>query len=226
MPAVVIPNYITSHSNCLASSSFYSVCCLDQCESLLGQLERHFESPTVEPQPLLEAVARMSSETVDAPRSLSPALLQRLDEIAARHGGRVPLHGRLFAQWMHHAYPRECPFPHESGTVNPVTPDEWMAAGERATASKEDIVKYVGSLNATEAPADMLHDTYDVMPWTSIEELVSVHQPGMRSTEGSLRTALCYGVLLAAFASMAWPQLSKGLERLRGEDSKLPRYVV
>merc|ERR1719401_3031441 len=32
-------------------------------------------------------------------------LVARLEQIAAHHGGLVPLHGRLFAQWMHHAYP-------------------------------------------------------------------------------------------------------------------------
>merc|ERR1719343_1639826 len=30
-------------------------------------------------------------------------------QIGKRHAGKVPPHGRLFAQWLHHAYPRECP---------------------------------------------------------------------------------------------------------------------
>eukprot|EP00428_Durinskia_dybowskii_P016943 CAMPEP_0170226174 /NCGR_PEP_ID=MMETSP0116_2-20130129/12797_1 /TAXON_ID=400756 /ORGANISM="Durinskia baltica, Strain CSIRO CS-38" /LENGTH=365 /DNA_ID=CAMNT_0010476897 /DNA_START=76 /DNA_END=1169 /DNA_ORIENTATION=+ len=34
-PSVIIPNYINSASNCLASSKFYSVCCINECESLL-----------------------------------------------------------------------------------------------------------------------------------------------------------------------------------------------
>merc|ERR1719456_19070 len=41
-PRVIIANYITSPSNCIASSSFYSVCCMDECEGLLGHLERKF----------------------------------------------------------------------------------------------------------------------------------------------------------------------------------------
>ena len=44
---------------------------------------------------------------VVAPRALSQALQMRLREVASLHGGRVPIHGRLFAQWMHHAFPRE-----------------------------------------------------------------------------------------------------------------------
>merc|ERR1739845_120410 len=28
-----------------------------------------------------------------------------------RHGDSVPLHGRLMLQWMHFAFPYECPYP-------------------------------------------------------------------------------------------------------------------
>ena len=28
-----------------------------------------------------------------------------------RNGGEVPLHGLLFAQWLHYAFPNECPHP-------------------------------------------------------------------------------------------------------------------
>ncbi|CAE7384478.1 unnamed protein product [Symbiodinium sp. CCMP2456] len=49
--------------------------------------------------------------------SLEGELSERLWEVAAQHSGEVPLHGRLFAQWLHHAFPRDCPFPHVSGTV-------------------------------------------------------------------------------------------------------------
>ena len=44
--------------------------------------------------------------------------MARLDEIASLHAGPVPLHSRLFRQWMHHAYPRECPYPHEAGDLS------------------------------------------------------------------------------------------------------------
>merc|ERR1719380_477873 len=38
-PRVIIPNYISGPSNCVASSAYYSVCCLDECEGILAQLE-------------------------------------------------------------------------------------------------------------------------------------------------------------------------------------------
>merc|ERR1719296_395533 len=39
-PSVIITNYLASQANCLASTSFHSVCCIDECEQLLGHLER------------------------------------------------------------------------------------------------------------------------------------------------------------------------------------------
>ena len=62
-------------------------------------------------------MANLSSSTVQAPRNLSQTLLRRLDEIALGHDGTVVLHSRLFAQWMHQAFPRECPYPHVTGTI-------------------------------------------------------------------------------------------------------------
>merc|ERR1719310_51653 len=48
-PKVMIPNYITGASNCVATSSYYSVCCLNECESILGLIERHFQAPDASP---------------------------------------------------------------------------------------------------------------------------------------------------------------------------------
>merc|ERR1719330_836856 len=171
--SVVIPNYIQSESNCLAGSSFYSVCCFDECEGLLGHLERELRGSSVAPSNVLAAVARLSSDTVHAPRNLSVALQSRLDGIAQIHGGIVPLHGRLFAQWMHHAYPRECRFPHVVGASNRVSPNEWMDSMDlEAMASEEEMAVFVN------------HDEHDVMtealkaemlPWSMAEELIAGH---------------------------------------------------
>merc|ERR1719413_151443 len=126
-PSSVISNYVTSQTNCLTASGFYSVCCFDECEGLLRHLERELAAPSAGPERIAELVTAMHSDTIDAPRNLSVALLGRLGDISRQHHGLVPLHGRLFAQWMHHAYPRECPFPHVAGTTSPMSPDEWMA---------------------------------------------------------------------------------------------------
>merc|ERR1719210_1035258 len=111
--SVVIPNYVYSMNNCLASSSFFSVCCTNKCERLMSHVEREIAAPIASPQRLAEVVAALPSDFVDAPRELPASMLSRLREIGDLHrNGKVPLHSRLFAQWMHHAYPQECPFPH------------------------------------------------------------------------------------------------------------------
>merc|ERR1719188_710184 len=139
-PSVIIVNYLASPANCLASTSFHSVCCFDECEGLMGHLERSIAAPTASPGRVAELVAGLQSDTVDAPRNLSASLMSRLGEIADHHDGQVPLHGRLFAQWMHHAYPLECPYPHAADTTSPITQDEFMDlyGSDDATATEED----------------------------------------------------------------------------------------
>merc|ERR1719272_1782388 len=106
-PRVMIPNYLHSQANCIASSDYYSVCCLNECEDLLGHLEKDIAAPEATSGRIAELISNLPSSTVSASRALSPTLRTRLDKIAADHGGFVQLHSRLFAQWMHHAYPRE-----------------------------------------------------------------------------------------------------------------------
>merc|ERR1719293_491428 len=84
---------------------------MSECEVLMGKLEGIVQAPAASAEDLINVIGNLSSSTVDAPRILPGALQQRLGSIAARHGGQVPLHGRLFAQWLHFAFPYECPFP-------------------------------------------------------------------------------------------------------------------
>merc|ERR1719213_1538437 len=100
----------------------------------MSSLEGEMEAPIATPKQIIHHVSSLSSATVKGPRTLSDTLVQRLDSIAHANDGVVPLHGRLFAQWMHHAFPRECPYPQQSGTASPQTPDEWMrSTGEEDT---------------------------------------------------------------------------------------------
>merc|ERR1740121_1832652 len=175
-PSVIIVNYLASPANCLASTSFHSVCCFDECEGLMGHLERSIAAPTVSPGRVLELVAGLRSDTVDAPRNLSASLMSRLGEIADHHGGLVPLHGRLFAQWMHHAYPLECPYPHAAGTTQPLTPDEWMdeSGAEDIEASEAERKAYSKKIHVPP------REQSDELPWEVVEELV-VHHTALKA---------------------------------------------
>jgi hypothetical protein len=181
-PAVLLPNYLASRPNCLEASSFYAVCCRNECEDIMSQIERSIKGPTSTPEEISQLVSTLSSPSVTAPRQLSSALRQRLDQVAAKNGGNVPLHGRLFAQWIHHAFPRECPFPHEAGLTNPQTPDEWMkeTGQTSSTATEEEMVcftngecgKVLPVLNAGSGDSHTDTSALDSLPWSDTEVLL------------------------------------------------------
>ena len=197
-PSVVMANYLIAPSNCIATGNFYTVCCRDECEALIAHLERDVASPSAEPQHLAKLVSALPSETTAAPRTLSSALLGRLADIAAYHGGRVPLHGRLFAQWLHHAYPRECPFPHAAGTTSTQTPDEWEeTTGRSGLTTEEEVKTHIASVAAKSRPVNM--DPIADLPWTAVEELVGVHADAQAPWSRAL--GLLAGVFLAALVS-------------------------
>jgi len=185
-PSVIVPNYLGSRPNCLTASGLYAVCCRNQCEDLMGHLEREIAAPSAAPERIQALVSKLASATTNSSRALSDSLVQRLQDIAARHGGKVPLHGRLFAQWMHHAYPRECPYPHE-GDVNPQTPDEWMkeagqedqvAGASDARASEDEVKKILGNCataGADGAPCSAATSAQarQELPWSDAEVLLA-----------------------------------------------------
>jgi len=170
-PSVIIPNYLNSPANCVASSKFYSVCCIDECEGLLGHLEKKIEAPDATPERIVDIVSELTSNTVKVSRKLSESLTEKLNQIASHHNGRVPLHGRLFAQWMHHAYPRECPYPHLSGTTNPLTQEEWMESTDVPLTAGEDDIRAL--LQKVEEQKVQTSGSADVseLPWSHQEEL-------------------------------------------------------
>merc|ERR1719478_115598 len=59
-PKVFIANYVAGPSNCIASSSYYSVCCLSECAELLAELEHHVSAPSVPPEKLLTLVSNIT----------------------------------------------------------------------------------------------------------------------------------------------------------------------
>jgi len=201
-PSVIIPNYVYGMNNCLASSSFFAVCCTNKCEQLVGHLERELQAPRAAPQRLAALVAELPSATVEAPRTLPASLLTRLDEIAAHHGGEVPLHGRLFSQWLHHAYPRECPFPLVDAEQRPLTPEAWAA--KHGTDFALDVAEMEVHIRQHRHGA---RDHSEGLPWAADEELVGHHllrQPLLQAWWQK-------GLAAVALASFALPLLRSAL---------------
>jgi len=194
-PSVVVPNYINSKANCMGESRFYLICCIDECEGLMGHLEREIATPNAKPQRIAALVASMPSDTIDAPRNLPTALLSRLDAIAERHAGLVPLHGRLFAQWMHHAYPNECQYPQAvAETSSQASSTE---ASKRMT--RKEMVRYAGRFSAED---ELLVDNHD-LPWMDVENLLDEYDKAPIQAAEYFQELVRNLALLLAFVSMA-----------------------
>mmetsp|Transcript_26986 Transcript_26986/g.49048 ORF Transcript_26986/g.49048 Transcript_26986/m.49048 type:complete len:556 (+) Transcript_26986:85-1752(+) len=176
-PRVIIVNYVVSQTNCIASSSFYSVCCMNECEALLGHIEEQVASPETTAQHIVSLVQNLPSSSVSAPRKLSPIMLQRLNDIATGHGGTVPIHGRLFAQWMHHAFPRECPYPHLSNTTQAHNAEEWLEDESNLAATQEEMLNYHMAAQRADAEKASREQEEFEMPWLHEEELLVVRVP-------------------------------------------------
>jgi hypothetical protein len=210
-PQLIIPNYIYSRSNCLVSSNFYHVCCRNECENLLTHLENKVGSPKANPQKLAELVASLPSDTFRAPRNLSATLVQRLEEVAQSHDGNVLLHSRMFSQWMHHAFPRECPYPHLTDE-NPQTPDEWMKESGSTKASEEEMLGHIQN-EKSHVTLTSHKEEHVELPWSSVDRLIDEHHHsvlfkgnvGQSSQVGWLQYAglVAVFVLVSAFKFMS-----------------------
>jgi len=199
---VIIPNYVQAASNCIVASAHYLVCCPSECEAMLGEIEAQVGAPAARPSELLAIVGNMSSQTTlddDLPPSVDAALVSQLGQIADANGGEVPLHGRLFAQWLHYAFPRECPFPHKSGAVVTATPSEF---GDRYIASNEEMQRHAAAANTSELPQGLDKEELQWMSqWSPDEELISERAVRLRAPwEAGGRGA--GGVLLLAAAAL------------------------
>jgi len=212
--SVMIPNYIYAPSNCLISSSLYSLCCHNECETLLGHLEREIAEPDATPARIIDIVRYLPSATEKAPRAISAELRGRLEEVASHHGGRVPLHGRLFGQWMHQAYPRECAFPHKAGTIKPKNVYEWAEVNGVASlsASREEIQRYT---------SEDVAGGRTVM-WTAEEEELVMPTTAPPSGRGAWGRCGATLAALAALCLALWRSLGPVLATGAGAKCTLP----
>jgi hypothetical protein len=204
--SVVIPNYLHSQTNCIADSSFYAVCCKDECERLLGHIEEKIVAPEAKPSAIISLVRNLPSPTVSAPRDISSTLSSRLEDIAAHHGGTVPLHSRLFAQWLHHAFPRECPYPHLSGTTSQPTSDEWVAeSGGLSEATEEEMRQFTDVSSSESVTSQQPVAVEELLTWSTEEELLVVRpKPQMAGYAGSVRVGLRSLMMVGAACSLAF----------------------
>jgi len=204
---LVIPNYISSKSRCLPFSGYYAVCCPDECQSWLGKFEKEFSAPLATTEMIVEVVSRGDSSSMLSPRNVSASLYARLTKIASSHGGKIPLHGRLFMQWMHHMFPLECPFPHITGTVKAVNQDEWLMMNDEVDDAM--ITDKDRRLHIDHGANSRIQ--VDDMPWSDVEEVVGIHEMKDGLT---FKERIRYVMGLVLLVSFMVPSVSRGLSVL------------
>lgn len=197
---VIIPNYIQAASNCIVSGQHYLVCCVNECEGLLREIEAKVAGPAATPSQILAIVSNMTSQThldQDDAVQLGASHRSQLEQIAATHNGAVPLHGRLFAQWIHYVFPRECPFPHKMGMSSLKTPMEY---GDEFMATRQDMQEHAKTASdEQDMPGAVEKDELEWMSqWDHEEDLAGGSLIHPQPSPASGRLAMVGAALLLA----------------------------
>lgn len=216
-PLVIIPNYVQGLSNCITSTPYYSVCCQNECNEVYQHLEMALpvsSDGTWSMDHIAGAVEGISDQNISA------SAMVKLHEIDTHHHGKIPLHGRLLAQWLHFVFPRECPYPHMAQTINPQTPARWEASvgQDAATATDSEVEQFLEAEAARVAPSP----DAGITMWNPHE--VTLHSATPSDlTDGSvhviLRTCAIFG-LMVSLAALILKELLPRFAQVVGSPAK------
>eukprot|EP00927_Polykrikos_kofoidii_P000212 TRINITY_DN10088_c0_g1_i1.p1 TRINITY_DN10088_c0_g1~~TRINITY_DN10088_c0_g1_i1.p1 ORF type:complete len:590 (-),score=99.48 TRINITY_DN10088_c0_g1_i1:59-1747(-) len=198
---VVIPNYLQGASNCIVATTHYLVCCVDECEPVLDEIEDAVGGPLAKPEEILPLVGNMTGID-DDPKKIDTLLRDQLLRIAETHDGTVPLHGRLFAQWLHYVFPRECQFPHKKGTRIAHTPFQY---GDGSLVSDDVVAMHAARRNESLSLEHDLDDAQWMSQWSEEEELLvnfplQLESPWGRSRRGMLVCGAMLLIIISVFS--------------------------
>lgn len=204
-PKVIIPNYLASPSNCVSPSGYYEICCFDECEDLMDKVEAKLEAPMGTPEAIASVVTAFRPSSTAGSTSLPAELMELLHQVAGHHGGMVPIHGRLFSQWMHQAFPRECMHPSRTteDRYNLYYLNSEVAQSERQNFA--DIAKVQEGLTPKETEADW-HVPTSI--WTMDETLVDAKTYQTHTKTWGMRDILAFSVV--GFTAMVMTKLLFG----------------
>eukprot|EP00746_Dinoflagellata_sp_MGD_P005525 gnl/MRDRNA2_/MRDRNA2_110699_c0_seq1.p1 gnl/MRDRNA2_/MRDRNA2_110699_c0~~gnl/MRDRNA2_/MRDRNA2_110699_c0_seq1.p1 ORF type:complete len:571 (+),score=82.12 gnl/MRDRNA2_/MRDRNA2_110699_c0_seq1:94-1806(+) len=207
-PQVMVANYIAAPNNCVITASQYSVCCIPECEGILKYFESQIQGPVASPAQILAAATTVPVPTIHSGVSLDPGspVSEALEQVAGIHGGVVPLHGRLFSQWLHYVFPSECKYPHPSGVFGALSPAEWF----NQTGLSPDIDSKTPLDFPEIARTGDIKQGKNMSQWTLVEELYAGPLENQEATEfpfGPLATGiggggLTFGVVFMLYTTI------------------------
>eukprot|EP00930_Biecheleria_cincta_P068527 TRINITY_DN5600_c0_g1_i1.p1 TRINITY_DN5600_c0_g1~~TRINITY_DN5600_c0_g1_i1.p1 ORF type:complete len:891 (+),score=208.96 TRINITY_DN5600_c0_g1_i1:53-2725(+) len=164
-PSVLVTNYVDSATNCLGAAPHFSICCISACTSLMMQIEAALKAPTGSAATLLSIVSNLTGSEERESRAMLPELAEKLNDIGQRNGGQIPLHGQLFAQWLHYVEPYKCMYP---ATVS--TQANWYKL--KALVTDEQRASYAATLSdAASSPASAAHSNLIITQWSDEEHV-------------------------------------------------------
>lgn len=185
-PQIIVPNYMQAASNCIITSTYYLVCCINECEARLKQFENAVKAPVATPAQIIDVTANVTALEV------SKSLKQQINRIAETHDGKIPLHGRLFAQWMHYAFPQECPFPQR--VAKDRTPAEF---GDDHIASEHEMKRHIEEAEHADSKRQQNDVEERWSQWIHEEELLAEYHD-LQSRKVNPTTLVILGLLLGA----------------------------
>lgn len=199
-PKLISTNYVLGANNCVATSKYYSQCCLNQCDGHLRTLEKAVAKSEVAPDDLQAAVKAVLPEP-DMPALVS----KKLVEISQKPGqaGRVALHGLPFAEWLHHAYPRECPAPKIHNLPEELPGHFETRNGKSPAFSDEDMEAYLKKLPEVDRDQEC-HIAWTEEPvetWTMESPVESRRLLEVTAPFSSLWVCACVGMLLGGLVA-------------------------
>lgn len=219
---VIIPNYLQGASNCLVTTPYYMVCCANECEGVLNEIHGAVGAPSASADMILRLVKQMASFDDEGP-SVAGALTQQLQRIEQVHGGEVPLHGRLFAQWLHYLFPRECPFPHKTGASSSASVAQF---GDESFASDEDIRSHSARRNVTSAHMRDVEAAQWMSQWSEEEDLDVDLRIGFAPWDGAgAGVWIGYGCGATALLGLTWSMVAGAVKALK-KTSQQPHDVT
>lgn len=153
-PQVLIPNYIYGRSNCLIQRSLYSICCLNECDRVFQHLEAQIAAPNANGNKIIEAL-----EGLPLSANITTTHRELLDRIAHMQGGKIPIHGRHFAGWLHAVFPQECPYPQaypdDSGVAEDKEAMDFGWVPRRSPAKQQQWQRFTSTSQESAANGEM-----------------------------------------------------------------------
>lgn len=218
---VLIPNYLQAASNCIMSGPHYLVCCRNECEGIFGEIEANISASMATPEDIFAVVDPLRAEESGGPRphKRRVALAAQLERIAAANGGQVPLHSRLFAQWLHYAFPRECPFPHKAGEFagHTLTTNAYGMENAIATGDEIELHGKISQKVKQLVQLENLEESNLMTQWSDDEELFADYAgqhgfPELRDNtafHSALLVLTCMALAAAACATSGRPDTAE-----------------